>query len=262
MNSADEVATQYKTPVNLDARITLHERFSVSKVEWLDWVFGQIDLPQTVRLLAVGCAPGVLCRHHLPHLPAGWQVVLTDQSAGMLAQSRANVGQSVQFAFEQCDVQSLPFADAEFDGVIANHMLYHVPDLSRGLAEIHRVLKPGGRLFAATNGNGHMVQLHELVHRFDPQYRATPFRLGFALENGSALLALYFAAVELRRYESSLRVTERAPLVAYARSMDMVPPGAEAAFEALVAEELRTHGGVIEINKETGLFRAVKAGEG
>jgi SAM-dependent methyltransferase len=155
----------------------------------------------------------------------------------------------------------LPFADAQFDGVIANHMLYHVPDLPRGLAEIRRVLKPGGILFAATNGNGHMGEMHELLHRFDPQFTVTPFRLGFSLENGAALLAPYFVAVELRRYESSLRVTESAALVAYARSMNMFQPGAEPAFQALLEEELHSHGGVIEINKVTGLFRAVKAGE-
>ena len=261
MNFADAVATQYKTPVNLDARIALHERFSVSKVEWLDWVFDQLDLPPSSRVLEVGCGTGVLWRYNLPRLPAGWQVVLSDQSAGMLAQSKANVGQSGQFAFEQCDVQSLPFADAYFDGVIANHMLYHVPDLARGLAEIRRVLKPGGTLFAATNGNGHMSRLHELLHRFDPCFSEDPIRLGFALENGAALLAPYFAIVELHRYESSLRVTESAALVAYARSMSRFPPEAAPAFAALVEEELRTGGGVIEINKETGLFRAVKAGE-
>ncbi len=42
------------------------------------------------------------------------------------------------------DVQSLPFADAGFDCVIASWMLYHVPDLDLGVSEIARVLRAGG----------------------------------------------------------------------------------------------------------------------
>ena len=49
------------------------------------------------------------------------------------------------------DVQALPFEDASFDTVVAAWMLYHVPDLDRGLAEIARVLCPGGQLVAVTN---------------------------------------------------------------------------------------------------------------
>ena len=40
------------------------------------------------------------------------------------------------------DLQALPFPEACFDAVIANHMLYHVPDRPRALAEVQRVLKP------------------------------------------------------------------------------------------------------------------------
>ena len=50
------------------------------------------------------------------------------------------------------DAEDLPFADASYDLVAAMWMLYHVPDLDRALAEVRRVLRPGGHLLAVTNG--------------------------------------------------------------------------------------------------------------
>jgi ubiquinone/menaquinone biosynthesis C-methylase UbiE len=44
------------------------------------------------------------------------------------------------------DVTSLPFADATFDGATCGYVIEHVPDTRAGLAEIARVLRPGGRL--------------------------------------------------------------------------------------------------------------------
>lgn len=48
------------------------------------------------------------------------------------------------------DIQNIPYEDNSFDLVIANMMLYHVPDLPRALAEVGRVLKPEGKLYTAT----------------------------------------------------------------------------------------------------------------
>ena len=48
------------------------------------------------------------------------------------------------------DVEGLPFPDSQFDAVLANRVLYPVPDLGRGLQEIVRVLRPGGCLVAVT----------------------------------------------------------------------------------------------------------------
>jgi len=60
-------------------------------------------------------------------------------------------------------VQSLPFADESFDTAVAAWMLYHVPDIDRGIAELARVLAPGGRLVAVTNSELHLHELRELI---------------------------------------------------------------------------------------------------
>lgn len=50
------------------------------------------------------------------------------------------------------DITDIPFEDGSFDFAIANHMLYHVPDLDKAIGEVHRVLKPDGVFYATTTG--------------------------------------------------------------------------------------------------------------
>ena len=65
----------------------------------------------------------------------------------------------LRFTFEKIDAQSIPYRTDSFDAVIANHMLYHIPDLGKTLSEIRRVLKPEGHLYATTVGLNHMAEL-------------------------------------------------------------------------------------------------------
>ena len=50
-------------------------------------------------------------------------------------------------SFEKIDIQSIPFEDNSFDMIIANHMLFHVPDLNKALLEVKRVLKERGYFY-------------------------------------------------------------------------------------------------------------------
>ena len=54
-----------------------------------------------------------------------------------------------------------PYDDASFDAVIANHMLFHVPDRAKALAEMRRVLRPGGKLYTSTMGETHKKTLRD-----------------------------------------------------------------------------------------------------
>jgi ubiquinone/menaquinone biosynthesis C-methylase UbiE len=259
MNIPEDVNKQYETSANLDARIALHEQFSTNLHPWMRWVFDQLDAPECASILEVGCGTGALWAENGERIPPEWSVTLVDQSAGMVEQARANLaGVPHSFRFEQGDVQTLPFATASFDAVVANHMLYHVADLSQGLAEIARVLKVGGKLFAATNGETHMYELRQLLNAFEPTFSLDRGHFPFTLENGADLLAPHFARVELRRYESALAVTEAAPLVAYILSTEVIPPERRDELTTLVEDTLRAHGGLFRIQKSTGLFVATK----
>jgi ubiquinone/menaquinone biosynthesis C-methylase UbiE len=247
---------QYKNAANLNDRINLHVRFSTNRYDFHMWVFDQLKLAADSRVLELGCGPGSLWRPNLARIPTGWQITLTDLSPGMLAEARTNLAGAHPFAFEQADAQALPFADAGFDAVIANHMLYHVPDRPRTFAEVQRVLRPSGRFYAATNGANHLREMHELVYQFDETIQLWN-RSTFRLEGGADELAPFFTHVRLHRYESALVVTEAAPLVAFVASMigAKLTDARRIEFTRLVEQRIAADG-AIHITKQTGLFEA------
>jgi len=134
----------------------------------------------------------------------------------MVEQAQANIVDS-RFCFRALDAHSLPYGDASFDVVVANHMLYHVPDLHGTLRELTRVLKPGGWLHATTIGREHMSELAQWADRVAPD--ADPwggmFPTQFLLEQSADCLKRHLRDVQLRLYDDSLCVTEAEPLVAY-----------------------------------------------
>jgi len=98
--------------------------------------------------------------------------------------------------------------------VIANHMLYHVPDRPRAFAEIRRVLVPGGTFHASTNGRGHLAELVALI----PGQSEWSYVEAFGLETGPQQLEPFFADIRVERFADALAVTEVEPVLAYIRS--------------------------------------------
>jgi ubiquinone/menaquinone biosynthesis C-methylase UbiE len=258
---------QYKDPDKLQARIHLHARFSTNPTGWHRWVFQQLDLSASCTILEVGCGPGHLWRENRDRIPPTWQILLTDFSTGMAATAASHLKSLAQIQPAVHDVQALALPDETFDAVVANHMLYHIPDRERALAEIWRVLKPGGRFFAATNGPRHLLELREFVRSVDFEEGAVQQRRdawvqvveNFSLENGLEVLSHRFSAVELRRYDDSLVITEVDPIVAFVESSTIlqVQPGTLGAFKRVLEAEMAASG-AIHITKDSGLFSAYK----
>ncbi len=259
---------QYRDSRNLDARAALHRRFSTAVSDWQPWVFDLLGLVSGMRVLECGCGPGWLWRENVDRIPPNCHISLTDLSPGMVAEAEvALAGSGHRFDFQQANIQALDFAGETFDVVVANHMLYHVPDLPQALSEIRRVLKPDGRFIAATNGNNHMKELPDLVPEAlraisgSTLVRGESVQLPFRLENGHAVLEPYFNTIEQHLYEDSLWVTEVEPLLAYAFSMikpEMaVPETAVAQLREAWAAKIEAEGG-IHISKDSGVFVAAK----
>lgn len=245
---------QYRTDANLNARIELHARFSTNP-GWGRWLFERElgDAPAETRILEVGCGPATtLWGANLDRIDPTWRLTLADLSPGMVEAAGGLLGDRAECLV--ADVQELPFADGSFDVVLANHMLYHVPDRPRAFAEIRRVLLPGGRLHAATNGHGHFEQLRALV---GPTWRFWEYNEMFGLETGPPQFEPFFGEVQVERFETGLAVTEVEPVLAYVRSSDSYDGGdlshVRAAVEAAIARDgafrITTRPGVIGCRK-------------
>ncbi len=213
------VEEQYACENNLRARQSLYEEVKGPDVHEVLWQTLVDRAPR--RLLEVGGGQGELSERLQSEL--GAEVSFVDLSPRMveLAQARG-------IAAQVGDVQALPFADGTFDAVVAAWMLYHVPDLDRGLGEIARVLRRGGALVAVTNSVDHLGELCDLIA--NPSMAAMTFNR----ENGEELLERHFAEVERRDLDVEVTVRDRARLVAYQRSLQVpsqpVPEDVELPF--------------------------------
>jgi ubiquinone/menaquinone biosynthesis C-methylase UbiE len=262
ISDPEYVSEQYHDESNLNARIQLHDRFSINKYGWFPWVFDQLNLPLESHILHLGGGTGLLWLENLNRVPRGWDITLSDLSPGMLQEAQRNLhNRQRHFEFAVIDAQTVPFEDESFDAVIANHVLYHVPDRKKALSETRRVLRPGGRFYASTIGQSHLRELHELVSRFDA--RADPWggdlAESFLLENGLDQLAEWFSRITLHRYEDDLVITEAKPLVAYVLSgaAESVLADGELEFIEFVERELALYD-AIYVTKDSGMFEAFR----
>jgi SAM-dependent methyltransferase len=171
------------------------------------------------------------------------------------------------------DAQALPLPDQAFDVVMARHMLYHVPDIDRAVAEAARVLAPGGRFLATANSARSMPEYRALreaaAQRFPAMAPVENVNARFSLENGVGFLASYFDGIEVHTLPGTLRFPTAAPFVEYftsTRALIMAPEHTDAEWQEVVdfvrAEVVRiiAHEGRMDVSKLTGAIVAVKAG--
>ncbi len=245
---------QYVDQTKLDIRTNLHRLYSGAAEAFPDFVAGLVDWPITKDVLECGCGSGRFWENRFALKDLS--LTLTDLSPGMVS---AAVEHATSHGFANVsgaehDVQHLPFPDASFDLVIANHMLYHVPDPARAVAEMARVLRAEGVLVASTNGHGHMDTITDAVAAvFGPQ--TNDLYDVFGIDSGERLLRTSFAEITWHAYDNDLTITKVHDATAYCCSF---PPGerASAAQRVAIGAHLaeQTVDGVLTVRTRTGVF--------
>jgi SAM-dependent methyltransferase len=192
LNDPAHVGREYAEESRLAARELVHVDATGPSPRQV--VFEAVAEGRPRRVLEVGSGRGELAKRIQRELRA--EVVAIDQSQRMVELTRAGGVEAIVG-----DVQDLPFPNGSFDAVLAAWMLYHVPDLSRALREIRRVLHPSGRLVAATNSERTLSELWELVG-YVPKYT-------FSAENAEWQLLRQFTVVERRDVRGTLTFPDR-----------------------------------------------------
>lgn len=180
-------------------------------------VLGAVDLTGDETIVDVGCGNGNDQRQLRAAGHAG-PILAFDLSVGMLQTLDAGVPSA------NADVAALPLRDGTADVALAMHMLYHCPVLPDAVAELRRIVRPGGTLLASTNALAHLQELRELwtealsdaAGRSVRPWHGSTER--FPLEKAADVLGTSFDDVRVQLTTNRLLLPEVAPVVAYVAS--------------------------------------------
>lgn len=254
-----QVKEQYKNSKNLDTRIGIHELYSTNKQDWHLWLMEQYHIPENSIILELGCGSGAFWQKNKSAVEDNWKITLSDFSQGMLDNAKDHVDDLANVDYKVINIMDIPFPENSFDIVIANHMLYHVPDVQQALSEVRRVLKPNGTFYCSTIGAKHMSELNTWLTQLDSRYdyvSAQKHASQFGLENGEEQLKEFFTSIELKPFEGGLEVTEAEPLAEYIFSAKSFSEDEKNSISAYFEDLLNLEGGKLSITKATGLFVA------
>jgi len=149
------------------------------------------------NLLEVGCGLGELSERIMREI--GGAVTAIDISERMVALTRQR-GVDARLG----DVEALTFEEGVFDCVVANWVLHYLPDPQQAIAEIARVLRPGGRLIVTTNAETHMGEIWKML------FGDARVEVSFSRENGEMLLADRFRTIDRIDVDGNVTFPDRA----------------------------------------------------
>lgn len=256
INDTSFVKEQYATANNLSKRISIHDQYSTNKLGFGNWIFSNYRIAKGAQVLELGCGTGDMWKNRESLICECSRIVLSDFSEAMVAAAKDNVGSYDNIEYKVIDIQEIPYDNAAFDVVIANMMLYHVPDMHKALMEVRRVLKNGGRFYCATYGEHGIIEyLSEILSSYGVKDNVNK---SFTLQNGYDILSKIFSKVEKKEYIDSLAVTDLNDMVDYIYSLSGMT-----SLYRVPAQEIKdilmknTTDGVLNVPKEYGMFIAV-----
>lgn len=256
-------AEQYSDSQKLAARARLHNKYTIAEYEWFSWIAEQLPFKAEDSILDIGCGPAWFWAKAIEVLPQDLHLTLSDLSLGMMqeAAERCRTLPLASVTGQQADAGNLPFDDASFNAVIAMHMLYHLPDPQAALAEMYRVLKPGGFVGVTTNGVNNMRELYALATVFGSA-PCDPAGAAFGYDVAQKMLQDQFGNVTMTQYPAHLVVTDPEDvflaLTSYSPG-DMADRIQLDALRKAIGNAFQAGNGGLKIEKESGLFISQKS---
>jgi SAM-dependent methyltransferase len=258
----DRLRDQYADSAKLRIRIDTHARYSERPNDWRAWLLERVALAPGLLLLDAGAGPGTC---HPMAAAAGVRIVSLDQQFGMAAEAREQARRDrLPVESLQADLQAIPFRDASFDRVMANHVLYHVPDQLAAHRELRRVTRPGGRVVMATAAGDQVARLIALHDQSAAELGLRPTEASgarFTLDH-LGLVRQVFPEARVERREDAFLFPEAEPAIRYYASGMVNAVEGEAPRTALIdgvrrrIEAIIAREGVFRVPKDAGAFVA------
>jgi ubiquinone/menaquinone biosynthesis C-methylase UbiE len=208
-----------ETTSDLLTRIDIHKKYGGRDID--QWMLDLLQVQPGAKILDVGCGAGKQCLLFHKALTGQAEITGGDVNAELLAKAReenAKLGNPLTI-LELDFNQRFPFDDNQFDLVTCCFAIYYALDIPFTIREMHRVLKPGGRLFS-TGPMPTNKQLFYDVIREATDNKPIPPMPGSSRYGSQILDAMKatFTSVDVHVFENPLTFTEVQPFVDYTRA--------------------------------------------
>lgn len=207
-----------ETSKDLQARIEIHQKYGGRDID--QWMLDLLRPARGSAILDVGCGSGKQLLAFYNHLGGEAEITGGDVSMELLAEAR-RASQSVggRIRIVELDFNKpFEFAEGTFDLVSCCFAIYYAADIPFTIAEMHRVLKPGGRLFTTGPMPENKRLFYDIIH--EATGRPIPPMPGSSRYASEILNAMRqrFGEVEVHIFENPLTFESVEPFLTYTRA--------------------------------------------
>ncbi len=207
-----------ETTNDLQTRIDIHNQFGGRNID--EWMLDVLKLQKGIRILDVGCGAGKQLLSFYNYLEGDAKILGGDVNTELLEQARQEIAKrnaSIQ-VMELNFNQPFPLDENQFDLASCCFAIYYAEDIPFTIHQMHRVIRPGGRLFTT----GPMPQNKQLFYDIirEATGKEIPPMPGSSRYSTGILSAVQetFSSVELHIFENPLTFTSVDPFVNYTRA--------------------------------------------
>ena len=207
-----------ETPNDLLTRIDIHNKFGSHDID--QWMLDILKLTKGSKILDVACGAGKQCFSFNKFLDSDCDITGGDVSKDLLKQARsegAKRGPNIKFVDLDFN-QPFSFKDNQFDLLSCCFAVYYVENVGFSFREMHRVLKPGGRLFTTGPMPENKRLFYDIIH--EATNKTIPPMPGSSRYSSEILAAMrkQFASVEVKIFENPLTFDNVTPYMDYTRA--------------------------------------------
>lgn len=207
-----------ETTNDLLKRIDIHTQYGSNNID--EWMLDIIKLKKGMKILDVGCGAGKQCFSYHNFLNGDADITGGDVNEELLSQAKLeNQKQKTGMKFIELDFNKrFPIDDNQFDFESCCFAIYYAEDIPFTIKEMHRVLKPGGRLFSSGPMPENKQFFYEIIQ--EATGKEIPPMPGSSRYSTQILDAMKntFSMVDIHIFENPLEFDSVEPFLAYTRA--------------------------------------------
>ncbi len=213
------MSIDYKeTSADLLARIEIHKKYGSRDID--EWMLHLINPQKGTRILDVGCGAGKQCFLFYKALEGEAEITGGDVNAELLDKARqenAKIGNRIKFIDLNFN-QRFPLPDDQYDLLTSCFAIYYSDNIPYTISEMHRVIKPGGRLFTTGPMPENKRLFYDII--YEATHKSIPPMPGSSRYSSHIFNAIQslFSKVEVHIFENPLTFEAVEPFIDYTQA--------------------------------------------